>query len=80
MVDGFVAQLQSVFVVRCHVGYLRLQLPVTVIQQFFNQTLLDDRTGKTDGHLKMKRKCLCSFDGRGSVEGITFMIISGGMQ
>lgn len=46
MVDGFVAQLQSVFVVGCQVGHLCLQLAIRVTQQLCYQTLLEDRMRK----------------------------------
>lgn len=39
VVDGLVAQLQSVFVVGSHVSHLGLQLTVAVAQQLCHQTL-----------------------------------------
>lgn len=42
MEDGFVAHLQPVFVVGRHVGYLRLQVAVTVVQQLIYKTLVED--------------------------------------
>lgn len=39
VVDSFAAQLQSVFVVSCHVGHLCLQLPIAVTQQLPYQSL-----------------------------------------
>lgn len=43
VVDSLASQLQSVFVVSCHVSHLCLQLPVAVAQQLCNQTLSNDR-------------------------------------
>lgn len=50
VIDSLIAQLQSVFVVGCHVGHLRLQLAIAVTQQLCHQTLLEDWTGKINSH------------------------------
>lgn len=42
VVDSFVAHLQSVLVVGCHVRHLRFQLAVTVLQQLRHQTLAEE--------------------------------------
>lgn len=54
VVDSFVAQLQSVFIVSCHVGHVCLQLAVAVTQQLGYQTLFEDRKRKINTY-KLKR-------------------------
>lgn len=62
VVDSFVAQLQSVFVVGCYVGHLGLQLTVAVTQQLCYQTLLEDWTRKINMTLNITPNTLTGDD------------------